>query len=65
MEFKGFFIFDLLFLLVVLEAVEMKKFGSKLNKSLQKKLLGSLGKKLIYLSLKWAVLFNKKFKKNL
>lgn len=64
-ELKGFFIFDLLFLLVVLEAVDNQDFRIRLNDSLKKELLGSLGKKLTYLTFKYAVLPNRKFRNNL
>lgn len=63
-EFSGFFVFDLLFLLVVLEDVEGHGYKCKLDPELERNMFNSLGKKMIYFTFKLAVSLNNKFKRN-
>lgn len=62
---SGYFYFDMIFLLVILESVYKEDHRKLLSKDNKNILLGSPGKIIIYLSFKWAVFKNKKFNKKL
>jgi predicted Ser/Thr protein kinase len=62
-SFDGFFYYDLIFLLVVLETVNQANLRQHLSERNKKVLLGSVGKKFVFWVFKFAVQSNKKFRK--